>query len=85
MPRELMRLRSVVTVFCITVLSRFEANAQVNVRQEHNNASRDGVYVDAAFTLSAATNLTRDLNFDGTTPAMFTLSRFTSKADRMGR
>ena len=66
MPRELMRLRSVVTVFCITVLSRFEANAQVNVAQEHNNASRDGVYVDAAFTLSAATNLTRDLNFDGT-------------------
>ena len=66
MPRELMRLRSVVTVFCITVLSGFEANAQVNVRQEHNNASRDGVYVDAAFTLSAAANLTRDLNFDGT-------------------
>src|SRR6266576_393991 len=66
MPRELMRLRSVVTVFCITVLSRFEANAQVNVRQEHNNPSRDGVYVDAAFTLSAAANLTRDLNFDGT-------------------
>ena len=57
MPRELMRLRSVVTVFCITVLSRFEANAQVNVTQEHNNPSRDGVYVDAAFTFSAAANL----------------------------
>jgi outer membrane protein assembly factor BamB len=53
-------------VFCITVLSRFEANAQVNVTQEHNHPSRDGVYVDAAFTLSAAANLTRDLNFDGT-------------------
>src|SRR6516225_1960163 len=66
MPRELMRLRSVVTVFCITVLSQFEANAQVNVTQEHNNFSRDGVYVDAGFTLSAAPNLARDLNFNGT-------------------
>src|SRR6266404_2053891 len=42
------------------------ANAQVNVTQEHNNPSRDGVYIDAAFTLSAAANLTRDLGFDGT-------------------
>ena len=66
MPRELMRLRSVVAVFCITALASFEAHAQVNVTQEHNNPSRDGVYVDAAFTLSAAANLTRDLNFNGT-------------------
>src|SRR5215831_12253116 len=65
MPRELMRLQSVVTVFCITVSSRFQANAQVNVTQEHNNPSRNGLYVDAAFTPSAAANLTRDLNFDG--------------------
>ena len=40
--------------------------AQVNVTQEHNNPSRDGVYIDAAFTFSAAANLTRDLDFDGT-------------------
>src|SRR5438034_7822042 len=40
-------------------------DAQVNVTQEHNNPSRDGVYVDAAFTPSAAANLTRDLNFNG--------------------
>src|SRR3989440_9668850 len=40
-------------------------NAQVNVTQEHNNPSRDGVYVDAAFTPSAAVNLTRDLGFNG--------------------
>ena len=39
---------------------------EVNVTQEHNNASRDGVYIDAAFTPSAAANLTRDLNFNGT-------------------
>jgi hypothetical protein len=41
-------------------------NAQVNVTQEHNNPSRDGVYIDAAFTPSNASQLTRDLNFDGT-------------------
>jgi hypothetical protein len=42
------------------------ANAQVNVTQFHNHASRDGLYIDSAFTPSAAANLTRDLNFDGT-------------------
>jgi hypothetical protein len=42
------------------------ARAQVNVTQEHNNLSRDGLYIDAAFTPSNAANLTRDLNFDGT-------------------
>ena len=42
------------------------AKAQVNVTQEHNNLSRDGVYIDAGFTPSAAAGLTRDLNFDGT-------------------
>jgi outer membrane protein assembly factor BamB len=40
--------------------------AQVNVTQYHNHASRDGLYVDSAFTQSAAANLTRDLNFNGT-------------------
>jgi hypothetical protein len=41
-------------------------DAQVNVTQEHNNPSRDGLYIDAAFTPAAAAGLTRDLNFDGT-------------------
>ena len=40
--------------------------AQVNVTQEHNHPSRDGVYIDQAFTRSAAANLQRDLNFNGT-------------------
>ena len=62
---ESIRLRSVVAVFFIAVLSGTEAHAQVNVTQEHNNPSRDGVYVDSAFTLSAAANLARDLNFNG--------------------
>jgi PQQ enzyme-like repeat protein len=64
---ELIQLRFVVVaVFGIAVLSGAEAHAQVNVTQEHNNPSRDGVYIDAGFTLSAAANLTRDLNFSGT-------------------
>jgi outer membrane protein assembly factor BamB len=52
---------------CAAVLSAVPpANAQVNVTQFHNHDSRDGLYVDSAFTQSAAGNLTRDLNFDGT-------------------
>ena len=42
------------------------ASAQVNVTQYHNNSTRDGLYIDSAFTQSAAANLMRDLNFDGT-------------------
>ena len=40
--------------------------AQVNVTQFHNHDSRDGLYVDSAFTQGAAANLARDMNFDGT-------------------
>src|SRR2546423_14302219 len=40
--------------------------AQVNVTQEQNNLSRDGLYIDSAFTAANAANLTRDLNFNGT-------------------
>jgi hypothetical protein len=40
--------------------------AQVNVTQFHNHDSRDGLYIDPAFTQSAAANLARDLGFDGT-------------------
>jgi hypothetical protein len=41
-------------------------DVQVNVTQYYNDGSRDGLYVDTAFTQSAAANLTRDLGFDGT-------------------
>jgi ABC-type amino acid transport substrate-binding protein len=46
--------------------SAVPTNAQVNVTQEHNNLSRDGLYIDSAFTRSAAANVRRDLNFNGT-------------------
>jgi len=42
------------------------AYSQVNVTQKNNNVSRDGHYIDPAFTLVNAANLVRDLNFDGT-------------------
>ena len=63
-------MKSSIRIFSLLVASLWSAvlpaNAQVNVTQEHNNLSRDGVYIDAAFTPSEAANLTRDLNFDGT-------------------
>jgi outer membrane protein assembly factor BamB len=42
------------------------ASAQVNVTQKNNHPSRDGLYIDAAFTPGNAANLTRDMNFTGT-------------------
>jgi hypothetical protein len=42
------------------------AATAVNVTQHHNHDSRDGLYVDPAFTQAAAANLTRDPNFTGT-------------------
>jgi len=41
------------------------ANAAADVTEHHNHDSRDGLYIDPAFTFAAATNLTRDTNFNG--------------------
>jgi hypothetical protein len=43
-----------------------QTNAQVNVTQEHNNLSRNGLYIDSAFTPANAAAVTRDLGFNGT-------------------
>src|SRR5438067_676036 len=53
-----------VVVVCFWSAS-LPADAQVNVTQFHNHDSRDGLYVDSAFTQGAAANLARDMNFDG--------------------
>ena len=58
-----MKLSLLIVVCCTAVLA---ANAQVNVTQKNNNPSRDGLYIDPAFTPGNATNLVRDLNFNGT-------------------
>src|SRR5881296_2349976 len=63
-------MKSSIRIFSFLVASFWAAVlptiAQVNVTQEHNNVSRDGVYIDAGFTPATAANLTRDLNFNGT-------------------
>ena len=63
-------MRPLFSIFSLVVAGWWSAvlptNAQVNVTQEHNNLSRDGLYTDSAFTPSAAANVTRDLNFNGT-------------------
>lgn len=43
-----------------------QPSSAVNVTQHHNNPSRDGLFIDPAFTPSAAANLVRDTNFGGT-------------------
>ena len=51
---------------CVAVLSGvLPANASVNVTQHHNHDSRDGLYIDPAFTPTNAANLARDTNFNG--------------------
>src|SRR5205823_8630664 len=61
---------SSIRIFCLLVAIVWSAllptDAQVNVTQEHNNLSRDGLYIDAGFTPANAALLTRDLGFDGT-------------------
>lgn len=42
------------------------ANGAVNVPEHHNHNSRDGLYIDPAFTTANAAALKRDTNFDGT-------------------
>src|SRR5882762_3019030 len=53
----------IIASLCAAILSATpHANAQVNVTQFHNHDSRDGLYLDPAFTLDAAANLARDLD-----------------------
>jgi outer membrane protein assembly factor BamB len=59
------RLKALLPIFLL-VAAILPANGQVNVTQFHNHGSRDGLYIDSAFTVGAAANLTRDMNFDGT-------------------
>jgi PQQ enzyme repeat len=63
------RMKLLISILSIVGAGLWNAvpvNAQVNVIQEHNHLSRDGLYIDSAFTRSAAANVKRDLNFNGT-------------------
>jgi hypothetical protein len=63
-------MRLLISISSLVVAGLWSAvlptNAQVNVTQKNNNLSRDGLYVDSAFTPVNAVGLTRDLNFNGT-------------------
>src|SRR4029077_8396436 len=63
-------MRFLLSSFSLVVAGLWTAvlpiNAQVNVTQEQNNLSRNGLYTDSAFTPSAVASVTRDLNFNGT-------------------
>src|SRR6266567_4965572 len=63
-------MKPLILIFSLVVAGLWSAvlatNAQVSVTQEHNHLSRDGLYVDSAFTRSAAANVARDLTFNGT-------------------
>ncbi len=63
-------MKHIISISSLVVAGLWSAilptNAQVNVTQHHNHDSRDGLYVDPAFTQNAAANLARDLGFNGT-------------------
>ena len=68
-PNKLSLCRTFLAVSLLFSLgAAFPVAAQVNVTQHHNHLSRDGLYVDPAFTANAAANLKRDLNFNGAIP-----------------
>jgi outer membrane protein assembly factor BamB len=50
----------------VGITSNLAAQTAVNVTEHHNHKSRDGLYVDPAFTQAAAAGLKRDLAFSGT-------------------
>ena len=75
----------IVAILVCTVRFVARANSQVNVTQKNNNLSRDGLYIDPAFTPGNAANLVRDLTSMGQSWATFMRSRCTSRAARTGR
>lgn len=60
-------IRALALAICLWVQCEAQVSAQnaVNVTQHHNHLSRDGLYIDPAFTDAAAGNLTRDTSFNG--------------------
>ena len=57
--------KAIVFVSVLVGLLHSANGAPVNVTQHHNHYTRDGLYIDPAFTYSAASNLTRNVSFNG--------------------
>ncbi|MGB8367944.1 MAG: hypothetical protein ACLPYZ_00560 [Limisphaerales bacterium] len=66
MRRLIFLLMIVVWLVLAVLLAPVPANGAVNVTEHHNHDSRDGLYIDPAFTSAAAASLKRDTNFNGT-------------------
>ncbi|MGO9003338.1 MAG: hypothetical protein ACLQHM_15350 [Limisphaerales bacterium] len=66
--RQLIILLMTVVVWPVLAvwLAALPASGAVNVTEHHNHDSRDGLYIDPAFTSAAAASLKRDTNFNGT-------------------
>ena len=66
--RSLRRFFFIAVLFVVGITASLPATAraQVNVTQHHNNPSRDGLFIDPAFTTSAAAAMARDTGFSGT-------------------
>ncbi len=58
--------QSIIHPLAAVFLAVLPATAAVNVTQHHNHASRDGLYVDPAFTNTNAATMARDTAFNGT-------------------
>jgi outer membrane protein assembly factor BamB len=59
-------MRNLFFIMCVAVLGGVApADAAVDVTQHHNHDSRDGLYIDAAFTQGAAAGLRRVMAFNG--------------------
>src|ERR1044071_6211496 len=51
---------------CAVMICQLQSAGAVNVTEHHNHDTRDGLYIDTAFTKEAAAGLKRDTGFDGT-------------------
>ncbi len=66
MKHSLVRLTFVVACSVLAAWNAaVPANGAVNVTKHHNHDSRDGLYIDPAFTPATAASLQRDTNFNG--------------------
>ena len=59
-------MRAILFLILIVVGGTGAVKGAVNVTQFHNHENRDGLYIDPAFTRTAAAALKRDTNFLGT-------------------
>src|SRR5580765_1518299 len=64
--QEVKQMRAILFLILIVVGGTGAVKGAVNVTQFHNHENRDGLYIDPAFTRTAAAALKRDTNFLGT-------------------